>query len=61
MKVRLEITDMMGVVLMRPIDKQQSAGQYEINLDCTSLPSGNYLYKLSAGNMVQVKKLVIIK
>ena len=61
MKVRLEITDMLGVTLMKPVDALQQAGQYEINLDCSKLAPGNYIYKLSAGNTLQVKKLVIIK
>jgi aminopeptidase N len=61
MDVRLEITDMLGVVLMRPVDGPHAAGQYEINLDCSSLAPGNYLYKLLAGNSQQVKKLVIVR
>lgn len=60
-KVRLEITDMLGVVLMRPVDKMQYAGQYEIKLDCSMLAPGNYLYQLYAGSTRQVKKMVILK
>ncbi len=61
MHVTVEITDMLGVILMRPIDMQQAAGHYEVNLDCSKLAAGNYLYKLAAGNTRQVKKMVIIK
>jgi aminopeptidase N len=61
MHVTLEITDLSGVVLMRPLNKLQSAGAHEINIDCSSLASGSYLYKLSAGNASQVKKLVIVR
>jgi aminopeptidase N len=59
--VQLEITDMLGVVLMKPVDKLQQAGRYETTIDCSGLAAGNYLYKLSAGNNRQVKKMVIIK
>jgi len=61
MKVKLEITDMIGIVLLKPVDAKQPAGKYEINLDCSTLAAGNYLYKLSAGNGIHVKKMVIIK
>ncbi len=60
-KVRIEVTDLLGVVLMRPVDSYQPAGQYAVNLDCSALAPGNYLYSLSAGNAREVKKLVIIK
>jgi hypothetical protein len=59
--VKLEVTDMLGIVIKRLVDKTQQAGNYEIMLDCSALPAGNYLYKLSAGNTRQVKKLVIIR
>jgi aminopeptidase N len=61
MMVSLEITDMPGEVIMRPVEKYQAAGHYELDIDCSKLSAGNYLYKLSAGNAIQVKKLVIIK
>jgi aminopeptidase N len=61
MKVKLEITDMLGVVLVAAADAYQSAGRYEINLDCSKLSAGNYLCKLSTGKTTQVKKMVIIK
>ncbi|MCX6305565.1 MAG: M1 family aminopeptidase [Bacteroidetes bacterium] len=61
MDVKLEITDVYGVVLARPVDKQQPAGRYEITLDCSTFPAGQYLYKLSAGDSRLVKKFVIIK
>jgi hypothetical protein len=61
MMVSLEITDMLGMLIMHPVEKYQPAGHYELDIDCSKLPAGNYLYKLSAGNTIQVKKLVIIK
>ena len=61
MNVQLEITDMLGIVLMRPVGTQQSAGLHEVIIDCSRLASGTYLYKLTAGNSVQFKKLIIVK
>jgi aminopeptidase N len=59
--ISLEITDMLGVVLMRPVNSHLQAGRYEVTLDCSSLASGNYFYKLTTGNTVLVKQLVVIK
>ena len=61
MNVRLEIVNMLGIVLMSPVNSWQASGKHEINLNCSNLSAGNYLCKLSSGNSVQFKKLVIIK
>jgi aminopeptidase N len=61
MNVTLEITDMLGMILKRPVNSFQSAGSHEIALDCSDLSPGNYLYRLRAGNTQKVRKLVIIK
>jgi aminopeptidase N len=61
MNIRLDIVNMLGVVLMSPVNSWQSAGNHDINLDCSTLKPGNYLVKLTAGNSIQFKKLVIIK
>ena len=61
MKIRLEVTDLLGISLMQLKDSFQPAGKYEVNLDCSGLPAGTYLYRLTAGNTVRVKKLIIIK
>ncbi len=38
-----------------------SAGQYEVTVDGSYLPSGVYFYRLQAGSNVAVKKLVLLK
>ncbi len=61
MNVKLEIINMLGIVLMCPVNSTQPGGKHETIIDCYSLTPGNYLCKLSAGSDVQYKKLVIIK
>jgi aminopeptidase N len=61
MNVQLEITDMPGAVLMCPVNGSQQAGTHEVTLNCSGLAAGTYLYRLTAGNSVQFKKLVIVK
>jgi len=61
MDVRLEITDMVGLTLLRPVNLNQPAGDYSVNMDCSSMKPGNYLIKLTAGGESLVNKMVIIK
>jgi aminopeptidase N len=61
MNVNLEITDMPGKILMCPVKAFQTAGSHEVTIDCSGLAAGTYIYKLTAGNSVQVRKLVIVK
>jgi len=60
-EVRVEITSMLGIVILNPVNSLNTEGTNEITIDCSTLKPGNYLCKLSAGNSVQFKKLVIIK
>jgi aminopeptidase N len=61
MDVKLEITNKLGIVVLRRVDTHQTTGLYNVDVDCSKLPAGNYFYKLTAGNTVQVKKMIIIK
>jgi len=61
MNVNLEVTDMPGKILMCPVKAFQAAGSHEVIIDCTGLAAGTYFYKLTAGNNVQIRKLVIVK
>jgi hypothetical protein len=43
------------------VNKQQSAGAYEVNFNASNLSSGVYYYKLSAGDYTAVKKMIFLK
>jgi hypothetical protein len=60
-QVCLELTDLTGRVLMRPVNEIRPAGTHEVTLDCSGLPAGPYFYRLTAGENRLVRKLVIIK
>lgn len=60
-QVSLKIYDVMGSEVAELVNGRQLAGIYNANFDASSLASGTYFYKLTAGNFVSVKKMVLLK
>ena len=59
--VRLSVYDILGREVATLVNKQQQPGQYEIKFDASHLPSGTYIYRLTAGGFSQSKKLILLK
>ena len=60
-QVNLSVYDMLGRKVAELVNERQGAGAYELEFDASSLASGIYLYKLSAGDFVSVKKMTLLK
>ena len=59
--VSLKVYDMLGKEITTLVNEQKSAGKYKVNFDASSLASGVYIYKLTAGNFSDSKKMVLTK
>lgn len=59
--VVLNIYDILGREIKTLVKGNQKAGVYKISFSADNLPSGIYFYKLSAGNFVQTKKMLLLK
>lgn len=59
--VTLDVFDMSGRHVATLVNDSQTAGAYEVGFDGSRLSSGIYLYRLAAGNTVQIRKLSLIK
>lgn len=59
--VKLSVFDLLGREVALLVNEHQRAGLYNVTFDATSLPSGAYFYRLSAGTFTAVKQLVILK
>lgn len=57
----LKVYDVLGNEITTLVDEFRPAGTYEVAFDASSLSSGVYFYKLSAGSFVDIKKLLLIK
>ena len=59
--VQLKIFDAIGNEVATLVNRELSAGNYEIVFDASGLSSGVYFYKISAGNFVETKKMMLLK
>ena len=60
-KVILKIYDMLGKEVTTLVNSIQTPGEHIVNFNASDLPSGIYLYNITAGNFTQTKKLVLLK
>ncbi|MCB9206426.1 MAG: CotH kinase family protein [Ignavibacteriales bacterium] len=59
--VQIKIYDMLGREIKTLLNEQQRPGIYEIEWDATNYPSGIYFYKITAGNIFDIKKMMLLK
>jgi len=59
--VTLKVYDVLGKEIATLVNESREAGNYEIIFDASTLPSGMYIYKLQAGDFLQVRKMTLIK
>ncbi len=59
--VKLTVFDILGREVAVLVNERKPAGKYEVNFDASGLASGMYMYRLTAGNVVETKKMMLIK
>jgi serine protease len=60
-RVTLSLYNILGQEVVRLVDAEQSAGQYEIPVDASRLSSGVYFYRIQAGRFSDVKRMILIR
>jgi hypothetical protein len=60
-KVSLQVYDISGREIAKLVDEKQRAGFYSVDFNGQNLSSGTYFYRLSAGNSVVTKRMILIK
>jgi hypothetical protein len=61
LRVMLKIYDVLGREVATLVNEERAAGNYEVKFDGGGLPSGIYFYRLTAGNYVQTRKMILMK
>jgi photosystem II stability/assembly factor-like uncharacterized protein len=59
--VKLAVYDLLGREVAVLVSEKKAPGTYEVRFDAKGLASGVYLYRLQAGDVVQSKKLVLLR
>ena len=59
--VLIRIYDIIGNEIETLVNEEKSVGTYELTWDASNLPSGVYLYQLTAGDFIQTKKMILMK
>ena len=60
-RVTLKIYNILGKEIATLVNKNLSAGEYEVKFDGSGFPSGVYYYRLQSGNFAETKKMIILK
>jgi len=59
--VTLEVYDVTSRRVAFLVNERQSAGTHQVHFDASNLASGVYLYRLSTGEHIQTRKMVLVK
>jgi hypothetical protein len=59
--ITLAVYNTLGQIVRELVNGDMGAGYQEVQFDAGHLASGVYLYRMQAGNFVEVKKLVVLK
>jgi hypothetical protein len=59
--VKLEVYDIIGRKVAILLEEDITPGKYEIEWDASIYSSGIYMYKLTAGEFTDVKKMILVK
>jgi flagellar hook assembly protein FlgD len=59
--VNITVFNILGREVATIVNEELKPGEYEVQWDATDVASGTYFYKVTAGNFVQTRKMVLLK
>jgi hypothetical protein len=60
-EVRLAVYDMLGREVAVLVNRSMTPGSYEVHFDGSGLSSGTYICRLTAGERVETRKMVLVR
>jgi hypothetical protein len=60
-RVRLAVYDLLGREIAVLLDEQKAPGRYQVEFDGTRLSSGVYFYRLTAGDYVETRRMILLR
>ncbi|HAY33781.1 MAG TPA: T9SS C-terminal target domain-containing protein, partial [Bacteroidetes bacterium] len=59
--VKLRVYDILGNEVTTLINEKQSAGSYSVKFNGSGIASGVYFYRLETNDIVQTKRMALVK
>jgi len=59
--VTIKVFDVLGNEIATLVNEELPAGEYEVEFDASGLTSGVYFYKLTSGDDIETRKMILIK
>lgn len=59
--VKLSVYNMLGEKVSELANSNMSAGNYSVTFDATNFSSGIYFYRISVGDYIEIKKMMLVK
>jgi hypothetical protein len=59
--ITLVVYDVLGFEITTLVNEQKPAGKYEVVFNASEYSSGIYFYRLQAGELIQTKKMILLK
>jgi hypothetical protein len=59
--VTMRLYNLIGQQVAELVNETQGIGRYQVTLDASTLPSGIYFYRITAGNFTETKKLTLLR
>jgi len=59
--VRIAVYNSLGMEVAVLVDETREAGRYQASFDATGLPSGTYIYRMTAGDFTQTRSMTLSK
>ena len=60
-KVELVVYNILGQKVRTLVNKKQAAGKYKLSFNASGLASGLYIYKMQTGDIIQSRKMLLIR
>jgi len=60
-QVRLGVYDILGREIAVPVNEKKAPGSYEVKFDGSGLSSGVYVYRLTSGQHVESRRMMLVK
>jgi hypothetical protein len=59
--VSLKVFDLLGKEVATLVAETKQPGRYSVQFDATTVPSGVYLYRLTAGSFTESKRMMVLR